>query len=227
MKSLKYALLVLIVVGAVLPSFAQQTAIENNIFGKKDKKKLETLQKKVPNFLGRKDIEVGQWMEYELHSRSKTSLSNEIDDQKILFRSEITKVTKDEVSFRMSFLGRIEEEVRPREHFFSTESIVRSMSGAGIEIKRIKIKKAKHHETEEIDVLGKKMRCGKASVEMEMMLPGNGTEMNATIIWWYHESIPIEGIAKVVSNISGKVMGERFDVSITQTLTEYGPIGRR
>jgi len=207
-----------------------QSPISLIIVNKDVEKNLELLRQRVPNLLARKNLKVGQWMEYELRLNvaSTPGVVAAIDETETV-RTEIVRLTADQVTLNETLSnGDRHEKAWPREHFLSRESIGRSLKNVqgaqDSEIRGVKLVRLEERQPELIEVAARKLRCGKISFEAE--IEGEDSEGPVRIkrrsTWWYSERIPIDGIAKMVDEITVKFAGAQVDSVVTQRVLAYG-----
>jgi len=197
--------------------------------------KLAALQGKAPNMLGRSTLKVGQWIKTEIQCKlqpkgNKPTATERFFsqgmDRTFRGRMEIVALTEKEVVLKS---GKIRQ-VLARDHLFSSNNwetactLVQGLTGA--RFKSIQIKDAEYQGIQTIQVGAKKLNCGKCFYSLVARgTIGNSEkehEFECRQFYWFHESIPIEGLAKSVMEFSFVVKGEAIHITATETHVSSG-----
>ena len=197
--------------------------------------KLTALQVRAPSMLGRSTLKVGQWIETEVQCKVRPKgntptamerLFSQGIDRTTKGRREIVALTEKEAVLKS---GKARQALA-RDHFWSSNNwerasaLVQGLTGGSVRF--IQIVDAEYQGIQTIHVGAKELSCGTCFVSWaaRATAPNSEKEHEFQIreFSWFHESIPIEGLAKSVSEISTDFRGERIHISVTETYVSSG-----
>lgn len=202
--------------------------------------KLNLITNKVPNMLAR-DVRPGEWVEFNVkttvipaHStptENETMLADRLKDLYPYKRVTVTKVTRDQVFATISGGTTQFDQALAREPVFSIENLTRSIHDANVSMGRkaqkAEIKDAKYWGTESIVSLGRNIVCQKVSVNIYLRSDSVRPEVKylettMKMTWWFHDSVPIDGVAKMTTDFSLENRGEYVRILTTYELSGNG-----